>query len=434
MGHFAFILLFSLIINLVFYVFFFFNTVLELSFYLDQLSNLSRSPKKNAAQTTQHCSASKSRADPEPALLPSQPTGLPCPFGWTKHLVLASLFLQPLSPSQSHTLQLLCEILLPSSPSALSDSAQPLFPGQLKPFPHPARACFFCSARVTQLQPSIQRPTQIILPGQAGTQLTLGSQLEHPACPASHSSFLQLGSQPEPCFAQHRIAMGNQAQALLKCVQTTLSYLLQWFISFSREANQIGQASFNLNESILTILAHLVFTHFARTELQRRCFIIFPSTEAKLTCKSPDCPSSISFWRSNLYHSLECVLTPPLGWGSFLSWDPSSVLHCCLLHAPQDLNLPPCCGPCSHGFHYTPRQRTLRNVVSPHLPITNLWYLCCTGPSAQQLALLQLSCTLHCCSLLWSCWAIISQSLCNISPSVFLHHYFHPVFLRTLCL
>lgn len=161
----------------------------------------------------------------------------------------------------------------------------------------------------------------------------------------------------------------------------------------------------------------------------------FPINWSKAdVCKSPDCPSSTSFCRCNVYHSLECVLTPPLGWGSFLSWAPRSVLRCCLLHAPQDLNLPLCCGPCSHGFHYTPRQRTLRNVVTPHLPITNLWYLCCTGPSAQQLALLQLSCTLHCCSLLWSCWAIISQSLCTISPSVFLHHYFHPVFLRTLCL
>lgn len=52
----------------------------------------------------------------------------------------------------------------------------------------------------------------------------------------------------------------------------------------------------------------------------------------------------------------------------------------------------------------TPHQ-TLRNVITPYLPTTNLWDLCCTGPSAQQVALLQLSCTLHGYSLLWSCWA-----------------------------
>lgn len=61
---FAFILLFSLIIKLIFRGVF--NMVLELSFYLDKLSNLTKSQKNNAAQTTQHCSAPESRADPQP--------------------------------------------------------------------------------------------------------------------------------------------------------------------------------------------------------------------------------------------------------------------------------------------------------------------------------------------------------------------------------
>lgn len=109
----------------------FFNTVLKLSFYFDQLSNLSRSPKNNAAQTTQHCSAPESKADPQPARasFPNQPTGLPCPFGWTKHLVLASLCFSSHSAPARATLPS-CSVRFFCHPESLSlsGSAQPLFP------------------------------------------------------------------------------------------------------------------------------------------------------------------------------------------------------------------------------------------------------------------------------------------------------------------
>lgn len=156
--------------------------VLEMSFYLDKLSNLTRSLKNNATQTPQHCSAPESRADPQPVWvsLLNQPTGSPCPAGHTKHLVLSRLCYSSNSApdrdsnqasSQAHVPQLLCEILLPSRVTQPCLAHQPLFPGQLRAFSQPARARFFSWAG--RLSPSLPA--------------------KDPPCPASQSPLSQPG-------------------------------------------------------------------------------------------------------------------------------------------------------------------------------------------------------------------------------------------------
>lgn len=71
--------------------------------------------------------------------------------------------------------------------------------------------------------------------------------------------------------------MGNHVTSPSKVYADNIcSHLLQQFILFSTEANQIGQATFNLNEFILTILPHLALTHLPRNVFREDLFHCFP--------------------------------------------------------------------------------------------------------------------------------------------------------------
>lgn len=101
-------------------------------------------------------------------------------------------------------------------------------------------------------------------------------------------------------------------------------------------------------------------------------------------CRSPNCPS-ISFCGCNVYHSLGMFSYPTSGLGKFSLVGPQVCAPLLPPPCPSGSQPPSMLWSVQPSFHHTPHQRTLRNVVTPHLPITDLWYLCCTGPSAQQL-------------------------------------------------
>lgn len=174
------------------------------------------------------------------------------------------------------------------------------------------------------LLPQLASP--IILPGHPARAARPG-QPAGTATLVSQSLFLQSASQSSALDSA-----GLLWETTSHVDNTGYSYLLQWFILFSTEANQIGQASFNLNEFILTILVHLVLTHLGRNYFQNLLHH-FPSnwSEADMSVGPQVVLPPFLSVGAICAILLECGLSPTSGTrtkSALLS--PGSVLCCCL--------------------------------------------------------------------------------------------------------